>query len=157
MLSVISKGHIPLIDETDRDRIQEFLSGTHPLSPRRKTYDSGTTRQTTAIPASGRDEIVHEDGDVDSHKDVGSGYNKGLDPGGQADDETGPGNTSEKRETNPNIIHQMFMTQDDISNFLFQNQESSKRDQKSRSQLFNIFQGQSYGPTPRSQSWQHTY
>ena len=159
MLSVISKGHIPLIDEFERNRMQEFLDGTHPLSSKRKDYDTGTSRPTMAIPMSGRDEIKREPDDVGAHDDVSSGYNEGLDPGGRADDETGPGNTSIKPETDPNQISRMWMTEDEVSNFLFRNEESNKLDQQSHAQLYNVFRGQSYGPPPRKEhgKWQHAY
>ncbi len=96
MLKVVAIGIIPRIDEVERDRIQELLDGTHPMSPYRKTYDTGTKRKTVLDQSPmGPNEIVTEQGDRGSHDNVGSGYKQGPNAGGRADDETGPGNTSD--------------------------------------------------------------
>jgi len=98
MLKITNKqtlaiGITPRIDEYSRDRIQELLDGTHPMS--RKTYDTGTKRKTILDPSPlGPNETAEEPADKTSHENVGSGYKEDSNPGARADEETGPGNTS---------------------------------------------------------------
>ncbi len=160
MLKIIAIGITPRIDEVEHELMQEWLDGTHPMSSKRTYYDSGTPRKSKLVDVdqsgAGPNEIAREDGDRSSMDNVSSGYNRGPEPGGRADDETGPGNTSQPPETDAKQIERMFMTEDQVNNFLFRNEESNKLD-NSRSHLFNVFQGNNYGPAPRSRTWQRTF
>lgn len=160
MLKIIAIGINPRINDVERDRIQEWLDGTHPMSSHRNYYDSGTPRKSKLLHLDqsgvGPNEIPREKDDRSSMSDVSSGYNRGLDPGGQADDETGPGNSKQVQETDPNKTNQRFMTEGEISNFLFRNEDSAKRDRKTRSELSTI-RGKSYGPPPQSGRWERHF
>jgi len=137
---VIAIGITPRIYEYERDRIQEFLDGIHPMSPKKTKYDTGTKRKTVLDQSPMGPAETGGPGDRLSHDNVGSGYNKGVDPAGQADDETGPGNTpkSDKEQT--------FMSHDN-ADLAFKNDfdtssvwsplnyESNKRDQNSTNHL----------------------
>lgn len=60
----------------------------------KKTYDTGKPKLTMPdLSPAGPNEIKDEESDKDSHTNVGSGYNKGTDPQGPANDEIGPGYT----------------------------------------------------------------
>lgn len=122
------------IDDYKRDLIQEFLDGTHPLSSRRTTYDTGTKRRTVLDQSPFGPNETGGPGDRLSHDNVGSGYNKGRDPGGRADDEVGPGNTPnpdpEQEFMSPDTTNRIFGNDDDLSDkFSPLNSGSRARDQ----------------------------
>lgn len=137
--NVVAIGIVPRINDFERDRIQEFLDGTHPMSPKRKTYDTGTKRKTVLDQSPvGPNEIADEPDDRTSHDNVGSGYKEGPDPGGRADDEVGPGNTPNRD------LEQDFMSPDtrtfanpnDFSDkYSPLNADSHKRDQNATHHL----------------------
>ena len=147
MLKVIAIGINPRIYDVERDRIQEFLDGTHPMSSKRKTYDSGTKKKTVLDQSPvGPPEIPEEPGDKSSHDNVGSGYNKGPDPGGQADDETGPGNTpstdKEQTFTDHSTSEIASRSNNDFSSkWSPLNFDSNKRDQKITQHLMRLHNG----------------
>lgn len=131
--NVVAIGITPRIDEYKRDLIQEMLDGNHPLSSHRKTEDSGARRKVflEQSPA-GPNETGGPD-DRTSHDNVGSGYDKGLDPGGRADDEIGPGNTPnrdpEQEFTSPDTVNRIFGNEKDLSDkFSPLNEGSRQRD-----------------------------
>lgn len=145
MLKVTSKqvvaiGITPRIDEYQRDRVQELLDGIHPMSPKKKTYDTGTKKKNVLDQSPFGPAETGGPGDRLSHDNVGSGYNKGLNPGGQADDETGPGNTSkpdkEQTFTTPDTSELAFKNDFDTSSrWSPLNYESNKRDRNSTNHL----------------------
>ncbi len=163
MLKLTSKqtvaiGITPRVNDAYRDLIEERLNGINPMSPVRQTYDTGTKRKTILDQSGfGPNEIPREQGDKSSMDNVSSGYTVGSDTDRPADDETGPGFTRSVPETDVKHLHRQFMSQDEIGNFLFRNEDSDKRDQKSRANLFNVYQGQHYGPTPKSTRWHVEY
>ena len=121
------------IDDYKRDLIQEFLDGTHPLSSKRKTYDTGTKRKTVLDQSPVGPNETGGAGDRLSHDNVGSGYDKGRDPGGRADDEVGPGYTPnrdlEQEFTTPDTTNRIFGNDNDLSDkFSPLNESSRKRD-----------------------------
>lgn len=127
------------IDDHQRDLIQEFLNGTHPLSSKRKNYDTGTKRR-TVLDQSPVGPNETGTGDRLSHDNVGSAYDKGVDPGGRADDETGPGYTPnrdpEQEFTSPDTANRIFGNDDDLSDkFSPLNTDSRKRDQNATHHL----------------------
>jgi len=131
---VVAIGINPRIDEYKRDLIQEFLDGTHPLSPARKTEDSGSRRKVFLEQSPAGPNETGGAGDRTSHDNVGSGYDKGLNPGGRADDEIGPGNTPnrdpEQEWTSPETTNRIFGNDDDLSDkFSPLNEGSRQRDQ----------------------------
>ncbi len=131
---VVAIGIMPRIDEYKRDLVQEFLDGTHPLSPKRKEYDTGTKRKTVLDQSPAGPNETGGAGDSLSHDNVGSGYDKGRDPGGRADDEVGPGNTPnpdpEQEFTSPDTTNRIFGNDDDLSDkFSPLNAGSRPRDQ----------------------------
>ena len=131
--NVVAIGITPRIDDYERDRIQEFLDGTHPMSSKRKDYDTGTKRKTVLDQSPVGPNETGGTGDRLSHDNVGSGYDKGTDPGGRADDETGPGNTPnrdpEQDFTSPDTVNQIFGNDNDLSDkFSPLNSDSRKRD-----------------------------
>lgn len=137
---VVAIGITPRIDEYKRDLIQEFLDGTHPMSPRRQTYDTGTRRKTILEQSPAGPNETGGAGDRTSHDNVGSGYDKGRDPGGRADDETGPGNTPnydpEQEFTTPDTVNRIFGNDDDLSDkFSPLNDGSRRRDQNATHHL----------------------
>lgn len=118
--NVLAIGITPRIDEYKRDVVQELLDGTHPMSPKRKLYDTGTKKKTVLDQSPvGPNEIADEPGDRTSHDNVGSGYKEGLDPGGRADDEVGPGYTPnrdlEQEFTTPDTPNRIFGNDSDFS------------------------------------------
>ncbi len=120
MITVTSKNVValrnsPRINEQPFEDLQEWLSGVHPLSPIRKTHDSGKPREVFPdLSPAGPNEITREKEDRSSMSGVSSGYNRGMDPGGRADDETGPGNTSIRNDEQTNKTH-------DVSELAFKN------------------------------------
>lgn len=132
--NVIAIGITPRIDEYKRDLIQEFLDGSHPLSSLRKTEDSGARRKVFLEQSPAGPNETGGPGDILSHDNVGSGYDKGRDPGGRADDEVGPGNTPnpdpEQEFTTPDTVNRIFGNDDDLSDkFSPLNAGSRQRDQ----------------------------
>ena len=133
MLKVVAIGINPRIYDTQRDRIQELLDGTHPLSSVRKTYDTGTKKKTVLDQSPlGPDNIADDEDERTSHSGVGSGYNDG----GRADDEVGPGNTKnpdpEQDFATPDTSEMTFRNDFDTSSkFSPLNYDSNKRDQNS--------------------------
>lgn len=130
---VTAIGITPRIDEYKRDLIQEFIDGVHPLSSHRKTEDSGARRKVFLEQSPAGPNETGGPGDRLSHDNVGSGYDKGRDPGGRADDEVGPGNTPnpdpEQEFTTPDTINQIFGNEDNLSDkFSPLNSDSRKRD-----------------------------
>jgi len=175
MLRVIAIGITPRINDVERDRIREMLDGTNPLSSIRRHYDNNpkTLRKTVLDPSPAGPNETGEAGDRKSHDNVGSGYNKGIDPGGQADDETGPGNTSkhDKEQTfnDPSMVDLITKNDFDTSNeWSPLNYESNKRDKNSTTHLKRLHQQPGYGAMPRrhdvdklvsraSSVWTHVY
>ena len=132
--NVTAIGITPRIDEYKRDLIQEFIDGTHPLSSHRKTEDSGARRKVFLEQSPAGPNETGGAGDRLSHDGVGSGYDKGRDPGGRADDEVGPGNTlnpdPEQEFTTPDTVNRTFGNDDDLSDkFSPLNAGSRSRDQ----------------------------
>lgn len=158
MLRIIALRGTPRIQEMPFDQIQEWLNGVNPMSPHVKSHDSGKPREVIPdLSPAGPDGIVRETGDKSSMDNVSSGYDRGMDPGGRADDETGPGNTSNKDQeqnypSSKNI--QLFTRQEgDTSSNLFLNEDSSKRDRPQIQQNMSII----YGMPPTHRRWQHSY
>ena len=154
MLSVVAIGITPRIDDVERDRIQEFLDGTHPMSPIRRTYDTGTKRKTVLDMSPAGPNETGGAGDRLSHDNVGSGYNKGLDPNGQADDETGPGNTSkqDKEQTFTDYSTVDLITKNDFdtsNKWSPLNSESNKRDRNIVTHLRRLYQQPGVGKLPK--------
>lgn len=147
MLRIIAKqvvaiGITPRIDDVRHDRIQELLEGTHPMSSQKKKYDTGTKRKTVLDPSpAGPEEIPEEPEDRSSHHNVGSTYYRGSNSsGGQADDETGPGNTpkSDKEQTftSHDTVDLAFKNDFDTSNrWSPLNYETNARDRQSTNHL----------------------
>lgn len=132
--NVIAIGIIPRIDDYKRDLIQEFLDGTNPMSSKRPTYDTGTKRKTVLDQSPVGPNETGGAGDRLSHDNVGSGYNKGIDPAGRADDEVGPGNTPnrdpEQEFTSPDTVNRIFGNDADLSDkFSPLNENSRQLDQ----------------------------
>lgn len=97
MLIITAIGLSPRIYNEPRDRVQEFLDGINPNAPERKTYDSGTPKKTVLDQSGlGPSNMKEESDDKTPHTNLSSGYAQGMDPGGRADDEVGPGNTPNK-------------------------------------------------------------
>jgi len=154
MLKVIAIGITPRINDVERDRVQELLDGTHPMSPYRKTYDTGTKRKTVLDQSPAGPNETGMDGDRNSHDNVGSGYDKGLDPNGQADDETGPGNTpkQDKEQTfmDQSTVDLITKNDFDTSNeWSPLNYESSKRDKNITTYLRRLHRQPGVGALPR--------
>lgn len=131
--NVVAIGITPRIDEYKRDLIQEFLDGTHPLSSFRKEYDTGTKRKTVLDQSPVGPNETGGAGDRTSHDNIGSGYDKGRDPGGRADEENGPGHTPnpdpEQEFTSPDTVNRIFGNDDDLSDkFSPLNSDSRSRD-----------------------------
>ncbi|MHA2279863.1 MAG: hypothetical protein ACXAC5_03175 [Promethearchaeota archaeon] len=171
MLRVIAIGITPRIDDVERDRIQEFLDGTHPMSPVRKKYDTGTKRKTVLDQSPVGPPEIPESGDRTSHDNVGSGFKEGLDPNSQADDETGPGNTSkqDKEQTFMEYSTVDLITKNDFdtsSKWSPLNTESNKRDKNVTTHLRRLHQRPGVGALPRrydvddlvrASSWTYRY
>lgn len=158
MLKVIAIGITPRINDVERDRIQEFLDGTHPMSPIRKTYDTGTKRKTVLDQSPAGPNETGGAGDRLSHDNVGSNGFGGpggfLDPNGQADDETGPGNTpkrdKEQTFTDQSTVDLMTKNDFDYSNeWSPLNYESSKWDKNTTTFLRRMQSRPGVGPLPR--------
>jgi len=137
---VIAIGITPRIDEYERDVIQEFLDGTHPMSPKRKTYDTGTKKKVVLDQSPMGPNETGGTEDRTSHDNAGSGYDKGANPGGRADDEAGPGNTTnpdpEQDFTSHDTVDHVFGNEGDLSNkWSPLNSDSQKRDQNSTNHL----------------------
>lgn len=131
---VTAIGITPRIDEYKRDLIQELLDGTNPTSFKRTTYDTGTKKKTILDQSPVGPNETGAGDDRLSHDNVGSGYDKGIDPGGRADDETGPGYTPnrdpEQEFTSPDTVNRIFGNDDNLSDkFSPLNTDSRKRDQ----------------------------
>jgi len=157
MLKVIAIGITPRIDEFERERLQEMLDGTHPMSSRRKTYDTGTKKKTVLDQSPTGPAETGGSGDRLSHDNVGSGYDKGLDPNGQADDETGPGNTpkhdKEQIFTDPKTVELITLNDFDTSSSMSPlNAESNKWDKKTiniNTRLREIYKQPGIGKMPK--------
>lgn len=173
MLKVIAIGITPRINDVERDRIQELLDGTHPLSPVRKTYDTGTKRKTVLDQSPSGPAETGGYGDRLSHDNVTSTYDKGLDPNSQADDETGPGNNPkyDKEQTfnDPTTVELVSKNEFDTSSeWSPLNYESNKRDRNATTFLRRLHQRPGYGKMPQrynvdqliqsgSSAWTHIY
>ena len=144
MLKILSKKiialrGIPRIYDAPFDSIQEWLNGVHPLSPAQRKYDTNKPRLTIPdLSPVGPDAIKREKGDKSSLDNASSGYNQGLEPGGTADDETGPGFTRTLPNTNPQVTELAFRSEGDLSSNLFLNRDSRNRD-KSKQQLQQLY------------------
>ena len=140
MLIITAISFNPRINDEPRNRLEEFLNGTHPLSPERPKTDLGIPRKTildqTAL---GPSNMQDESEDKTPHSNLGSGYNDGS----RADDEIGPGNTKsldpEQDLANPDTQNMLFRNEgnstngfmgDTSSEFSPLNFESNKRDKK---------------------------
>jgi hypothetical protein len=162
---VVAIGITPRIDEFHRDRVQEFLDGTHPMSPERKKYDSGTKRKTVLDQSPVGPAETGGAGDRLSHDNVGSGYDAGLDPGGPPDDETGPGFTSKKdkeqRYTNHDTADLAFKNDFDTSSkWSPLNWESEKRDHHIVKNLDKIYEKplpDKRVPVDKKPMWRQTF
>lgn len=169
--NVLAIGITPRIDEYARDVIQEFLDGTHPMSPKRKVYDTGTKKKTVLDQSPvGPNEIADEPGDRTSHDNVGSGYKEDPDPGGRPDDETGPGNARnidhEQDFATPDNGELIFRQEDDSSSkFSPLNYESQARDYNATNHLRRLqSRPKTIDELPKrrpvdqnSRSWRHSY
>lgn len=138
--NVVAIGITPRIDEYKRDLIQEFLDGTHPLSSFRQQYDTGTKRKTILDQSPVGPNETGGAGDRTSHDNVGSGYDKDLNPGGRGNEETGPGYTPnrdpEQDFTTPDTVNRIFGNDDDLSDkFSPLNAGSRSRDQNATHHL----------------------
>ena len=137
---------IPRINEAPFDAVQEGLNGISPTDSNRKKYDTGKPRLTFPdLSGMGPNDIV-EKGDKSSMDGVSSGYNKGLDPGGQANDET-----VNVPQTDSSYNEQAFRSEHDLSTNLLMNQDSKKRD-KLRSNFNKIY---NLPDIRRSSSWNY--
>ncbi len=180
MLKVIAIGITPRIDEYERERLQEMLDGTHPMSSHRKTYDTGTKRKTVLDQSPAGPNETGGTGDSLSHDNVGSNGVGGpggfLDPSGQADDEIGPGNTpkynKEQTFTDPKTVELITMNDFDTSSSMSPlNAESAKWDKKTNNinlRLREIYKEPGVGGFPKrypvdqlsraaSSTWSHKY
>ena len=128
MLKIISKSVIalkgtPLIYEEPFNQLQDWLNKRHPHDPRMNAkYDSGGPKQTNfdswlgldsqneRSPNAGAGMSLGRDPNESKDKRLSSGYNDGE----QADDETGPGNTT--RIPDPyftsDVNNEVFMEKD---------------------------------------------
>lgn len=121
MIKIISKKLLairsnPLINDTIFDQVQEQLNGIHPRDSKKKKEDSGQNRMTFIDDWLG---LGTNDRPPNAGTGMGAGRNpystneqlsSGYNDGGQADDETGPGNSS--------IATDPYYTQD-VNNELF--------------------------------------
>jgi len=123
MLQIVSKSvtalkNAPLIDEVQFDLIQEQMNGEHPNSSKKKKYDSGKPKLTHFddwLGFGSNDRGVNpgvgsglgRDPNESANHDLTSGYNDG----GQANDETGPGNSSTMPDPyyTTNVSNELFM------------------------------------------------
>jgi len=168
MITIISKQIIalrgsPRIYQEPFDRLQEWLSGTNPMSSSTKNHDSGKRREVFPdLSPAGPEEISKGQGNKGAHDNVGSGYDKDVDLfGGRADDETGPGNN---RNSDPEQTFTDHMTSDlafkndyDTSSTLSPlNEESRKRDRNSNNYLMSLQRRPKVQPK-RVASWKHTF
>lgn len=173
---VVAIGITPRIYDEERDRIREFLDGTHPMSSHRKNYDSGTKRLTVLDQSAvGPNEISYEKDDRNSHSNVGSGGTQGINPGGRADDETGPGNMTNSDPEQDFMSHDNADLAFDNANSTSSkwsplNYESNKRDKNITHYLRRLYQEPGVGALPKrhdvdrltrskaaSSSWRHKY
>ncbi len=155
-LTVALRGDMKAIDRIQWDNVQEFLNGMPTTDSKVKKHDSGKPKETTFPGGAGvgPDEIAREDGDRSSMDNTSSGYNRGLNPGGRADDETGPGNTPDA-DPEQNFTDHMqnelaWKAEGDLSSqYSPLNQDSSKRDQR----RINSHMGKMYGMAPIHQRY----
>lgn len=154
MLKIVAIGVTPRIHEFERDRIQEFLDGIHPMSPARKTYDTGTKKKTVLDQSPmGPNDIPEEQDDRTSHSGIGSGYNQGLNPGGKADEESGPGYTpdsdAEQDLETGDTAELMFKNDNDLSSkFSPLNLDSRQRDKNTTKFLMDLHRRPGIGRLP---------
>ena len=148
MIQVVSKSvtalkGTPLIDEEPFNQVQDVLNNEHPHSTRKKTYDSGKPKQTffddwlgldsqnERAPNAGAGMSLGRDPNESQDKRLSSGYNDGE----QADDETGPGNTT--------VAPDPYYTQD-VNNELFMDLRIKGQDNNDaiQSHLKRVLHGQ---------------
>lgn len=169
MISITSKQVFalrgePRIHQLPFDEIQEWLNGVNPMSPAVKKHDSGKNREVFPdLSPAGPSEIPENPDERTSHTNVGSGYDKGLDPGGRADDETGPGNMNMPDPEQTFMDHSnselAFLNEGDFSSqWNPMNYGSKARDRKSTDHLMKLHQRPRIRPNSfQSNGWKRLY
>jgi len=159
----VAIGITPRIHEMPFESIQERLDGMHPMSPQRRVYDTGTKKKTVLDPSpAGPSERPEGADDRTSHTNVGSGYDKGLDPGGQADDETGPGNTlkQDKEQTFMDSTTSELASKSDSdtsSKLSPLNWGSNSRDRKTTDHLLRMYRQPTAIRRRTPVAWSHSF
>lgn len=155
---VVAIGITPRINDVERDRIQEILDGSHPMSSTRKQYDTGTKRKVILDQSPAGPNETADGDDRTSHTNVGSGYDAGP-----PDDETGPGFTPKRDHEQTFMDHSLselaFKSDFDTSSrWSPLNFESNKRDAIVRN-LGEVYAQPLHRriPVDKKRSWHKSY
>lgn len=164
MIQIISKNVTALKDQP-LINLQPFVDlqrrrGQDPYSPHKKTYDSGTSRHVFPGEGSGvaPDTIPKEPDERGSMSDVSSGYDRGLNPGGRANDGVQPGGGEGLLDGEQNYLDSKYVeissrSPDDTATNLFMREQSDKLDQPVQRNLGRVY---AKPPVARRWNWQYS-